>query len=80
MPRVAVKKYEYQASDLYAYIIGQMKVRGISQEALGESLGVTQQVVSSKLRKKQLSTIELIEVLDILEVSGEMLATLMGRG
>ena len=79
MPRVVTKKYEYAVNDLYAYLIGQMKVRGVTQEALGEELGVTQQVISSKLRKRQLSTKELIEVLDILEVEGRMVAQLMGR-
>lgn len=80
MPRVAANKNKYLVNDLYAYLIGQMKVRGITQSELGEELGVTQQVMSSKLRKKQLSTLELIEVLDILEVDGGMLVKLMGRG
>jgi transcriptional regulator with XRE-family HTH domain len=57
-----------------------MRVRGISQAALGEKLGLSQQVISFKLRKRQLTTKELIEVLDILEVEGGVLARLMGRG
>lgn len=80
MPRVAVNRVQYLETDLYAYLIGQMRVRGISQAALGEMLGVSQQVISSKLRKKQLTTLELIEVLDILEVEGGVLVRLMGRG
>lgn len=80
MPRVAVNRFQYLETDLYAHLIGQMKVRGISQAALGEKLGVSQQVISFKLRKRQLTTKELIEVLDILEVEGGVLARLMGRG
>lgn len=79
MPRVAINKPAYLANDLYAYLIGQMKVRGITQQSLGEQLGLSQQVISGKLKKKQLSTEELIRVLDILEVDGGMLAHLMGR-
>lgn len=79
MPRVAINKPAYLTNDLYAYLIGQMRVRGITQQSLGEQLGLSQQVISGKLKKKQLSTEELIRVLDILEVDGEMLAHLMGR-
>ena len=79
MPRVAINRPAYLTNDLYAYLIGQMKVRGITQQSLGEQLGLSQQVVSGKLKKKQLSTQELIIVLDILEVDGGMLAHLMGR-
>lgn len=80
MPRVAANRFQYLETDLYAYLIGQMKVRGISQAALGEKLGLSQQVISFKLRKRQLTTKELIEVLDILEVEGGVLVRLMGRG
>ncbi len=79
MPRVAINKQAYLTNDLYAYLIGQMRVRGITQQSLGEQLGLSQQVISGKLKKKQLSTEELIRVLDILEVDGDMLAHLMGR-
>ena len=79
MPRGAINKPAYLTNDLYAYLIGQMRVRGITQQSLGEQLGLSQQVISGKLKKKQLSTEELIRVLDILEVDGEMLAHLMGR-
>lgn len=79
MPRVAINRPAYLTDDLYAYLIGQMKVRGITQQSLGEQLGLSQQVISGKLKKKQLSTQELIIVLDILEVDGRMLAHLMGR-
>ena len=79
MPRVAINRPAYLTNDLYAYLIGQMKVRGITQQSLGEQLGLSQQVISGKLKKKQLSTQELIIVLDILEVDGGMLAHLMGR-
>lgn len=68
MPRVAVNKYRYIVNDLYAYLIGQMKVKGYTQERLGEELGLTQQVISSKLRKQQLTTLELIQVIDILDL------------
>ena len=79
MPRVAINKSKYLAADLYAYIIGQMKSQGITQERLGEELGLTQQVVSRKLRKKQLNTEELITAVNVLAIDGRALALMFGR-
>ena len=78
MPRVATNKHKYMVNDLYAYLIGRMRVMGVTQSDLGEQLGLTQQVVSSKLRKQQLTTLEIIEVLDVLEVGAETIAQMLG--
>jgi transcriptional regulator with XRE-family HTH domain len=56
-----------------------MKATGITQRELGEQLGLSQQVVSFKLKNKQLTTEELIDTVNILGVEGGMLAKLFGR-
>ena len=78
MPRVAINKHKYMVNDLYAYLIGQMRVKGVTQQDLGEKLGLTQQVISNKLRKQQLTTLELIEVIDVLEIGAEALSQMLG--
>ena len=79
MPRLSLKKTEYMAADLYAYIIGQMVTKGITQKELGEELGLSQQVTSSKLRRKALSTKELIATVNYLEIEGQTIARMFGR-
>lgn len=49
MPRVNGKRIEYKNADLYAYIIGKMKARDMTQKELGDMLGLSQQVTSAKV-------------------------------
>lgn len=78
MPRVSLKKTEYMTADLYAYIIGQMVTKGITQRELGEELGLSQQVTSSKLRRKALSTKELIATVNYLDIDAATIGQLIG--
>ena len=78
MPRVNGKRIEYKDADLYAYIIGQMKARGMTQKELGEELGLSQQVTSAKLKRRGLTTKELIEVIEILNIDAATVGQLIG--
>ena len=78
MPRVNGKRIEYKDADLYAYIIGQMKSRGMTQRELGELLGLSQQVTSAKLKRRGLTTKELIEVIEILNIDAATVGQLIG--
>jgi transcriptional regulator with XRE-family HTH domain len=78
MPRVNGKRIEYKDADLYAYIIGQMKARGMTQRELGELLGLSQQVTSAKLKRRGLTTKELIEVIEILDIDAATIGQLIG--
>jgi transcriptional regulator with XRE-family HTH domain len=78
MPRVNGKRIEYKDAGLYAYIIGQMKARGMTQRELGDMLGLSQQVTSAKLKRRGLTTKELIEVIEILEIDAATVGQLMG--
>ncbi len=78
MPRVNGKRIEYKDADLYAYIIGQMKARGMTQRELGELLGLSQQVTSAKLKRRGLTTKELIEVIEILNIDAATVGQLIG--
>lgn len=78
MPRVKGKRIEYKNADLYAYIIGQMKARSMTQKELGEMLGLSQQVTSAKLKRRGLTTKELIEVIEILNIDAATVGQLIG--
>jgi cyanate lyase len=78
MPRVNGKRIEYKNADLYAYIIGQMKAREMTQRELGELLGLSQQVTSAKLKRRGLTTKELIEVIEILDIDAATIGQLIG--
>lgn len=78
MPRVNGKRIEYKNADLYAYIIGQMKARGMTQRELGDMLGLSQQVTSAKLKRRGLTTKELIEVIEILDIDAATIGQLIG--
>lgn len=78
MPRVNGKRIEYKNADLYAYIIGQMKARGMTQKELGDMLGLSQQVTSAKLKRRGLTTKELIEVIEILDIDAATVGQLIG--
>jgi alkylhydroperoxidase/carboxymuconolactone decarboxylase family protein YurZ len=78
MPRVTGKRIEYKDADLYAYIIGQMKARGMTKKELGELLGLSQQVTSAKLKRRGLTTKELIEVIEILNIDAATVGQLIG--
>ena len=78
MPRVNGKRIEYKNADLYAYIIGQMKARSMTQKELGEMLGLSQQVTSAKLKRRGLTTKELIEVIEILDIDAATIGQLIG--
>jgi predicted transcriptional regulator len=78
MPRVNGKRIEYKDADLYAYIIGQMRARGMTQRELGELLGLSQQVTSAKLKRRGLTTKELIEVIEILDIDAATVGQLIG--
>jgi predicted transcriptional regulator len=78
MPRVNGKRIEYKDADLYAYIIGQMRARGMTQRELGELLGLSQQVTSAKLKRRGLTTKELIEVIEILNIDAATVGQLIG--
>lgn len=78
MPRVNGKRIEYKNADLYAYIIGQMKARDMTQRELGDMLGLSQQVTSAKLKRRGLTTKELIEVIEILDIDAATIGQLIG--
>lgn len=78
MPRVNGKRIEYKDADLYAYIIGQMKTRDMTQKELGDMLGLSQQVTSAKLKRRGLTTKELIEVIEILDIDAATIGQLIG--
>lgn len=53
MPRVTIKKREYKLKDLKAWIYGQMRAQGLKQKDVAQKLGISQQVLSTRLKTKK---------------------------
>lgn len=53
MPRVEIKKKEYKLRDLKGWIVMQMKLNGIRQQDIADALGVSQGVISLRLKTKK---------------------------
>ncbi len=49
MPRVAINKKKYMLQDLYVWISGKMSLKDMTQEDLGDILGISQEAVSARL-------------------------------
>jgi len=62
MPRITAKKNEYLLKDLFDAIAKDMKLQHITKTQLGEELGLTQQAISAKFARMNMSVIELIYI------------------
>ena len=77
MPRVSLKKIEYQLFDLSCYILGDMRAKGITQTDMAAVLGMTQGNLSQKLKSCTLTVEELIQIFEKLGTSPEKIGTLL---
>ena len=77
MPRVRIKNKEYKLKDFSAWLIGQMAIRGMRQTDLGELLGMTQQMISQKLKKQSFTVAELMTIVHEFDVSADELEHLL---
>lgn len=55
MPRVFLSETEKLNSRLTAWVYGELKVNGISQRELAEEMGISQQLLSYRLKNKLIS-------------------------
>jgi len=62
---------------LYTYICGEMRSQKISQSAMADFLGVTQQCLSKKLKNRSLTVTDLLKILDRLKPDDNTLITLI---
>ena len=55
MPRVYLSEKERLSARLSRWVYGEMRIRRISQAALAEKMGITQQALSHKLKEMSFS-------------------------
>lgn len=77
MPRVQIKRKEYKASDLTAYIVNTMYEKKIRQSKLAEALHISQQAVSYKIKTAGFDYKELLTVFECLRVPDEDILKIM---
>lgn len=71
MPRTFLSRKADTRRDLEAEIRQSMREKKITQDMIGERLGVTGAAVSYKIKKLKFDYTELVEVMDILSFSPE---------
>ena len=78
MPKVYITKQEKLNNNLSAWIYGQAKVMGVSQEQMAKAIGISQPSLNRKLKLGRFTFQDLTAVFAILEPDGEELMKLMG--
>lgn len=77
MPRIKQFKKQYMAKDFPVWVIGTMRVLGITQKQLAEELGITQPTLSYKLKNCQFEYVELLTIFQTLKADDSTIVRLM---
>ena len=77
MPRVALKKKEYKASDLSKWLITQMYEKGFTQTQLAECIGMSQPAFSNRLRKGMFTYEQLLTLFEKLKAEDKDILKIM---
>lgn len=77
MPRVLMSKTKYMKSDFIKWLSAEMYFNHITQEQMGEVIGVTRQGFQKKLKNCNFSFEELIKIFHFLGTSQEKIAELL---
>ena len=77
MPRVAIRKKEYKASDLSKWIAAKMYETKLRQKQLADLIGISQPAFSHRLEKGQFDYKELLILFEKLEATDEEIVNLM---
>ena len=78
MPKVYITKQEKLNNDLCAWLIGTMKVRGLTQEDAAKVMGISRQALSLKIRSQSFKYEDLVCLFDYLKPDAATVARLMG--
>lgn len=79
MPKVYLKETDKILNRIKEFIIGRAKRLNLTQTQIANELGITQQCYSKKLKRLSFSCSELVELLNVLEVSEEDINRLLER-
>lgn len=79
MPKVYLSENDRLSRRLSSWIYGEMKCRGISQRAMAEEMGISQQALSQKLKANSFSFTDFLDFVRVLEPDVRELNRLIGR-
>lgn len=77
MPRVTIKKKEYMISDLSQWIAGRMYTKGLRQQDMAETIGITQSAFCQRLKKGLFTYGEMLSIFKKLEATDEEILRIM---
>lgn len=77
MPRVAIKKKDYMATDLSKWIVGKMYELGLRQADVAKFLGISQPAFCQRLRVGYFDYKQLLVILEKLEATDEEILRFM---
>lgn len=78
MPKVFLSENERLRERFTAWIYGQMKVKGLNQTQLAEKMGLSQQRLNYKLRKRTFTYSDFLNLIDILNPESSEVLWLIG--
>ena len=79
MPKVYLSEQEKLNSRLTAWVYGELKVNGISQQELAEELGISQQLLSYRLKNKLISFSDFTCFVRVFKPDAEEVMRLVGK-
>lgn len=80
MPRVHITKTDRQRDRIVAYVISELKVRGLRQQDLANYMGISQQALSNKLRRKSFHFEDYVQIVNYFNADDYELRRLAGIG
>lgn len=80
MPKVYVTKIDRQRDRLVAYVISELKVRGLRQQDLANYMGISQQALSQKIRRKSFHFEDYVQIVNYFGADDYHLHRLAGIG
>lgn len=77
MPRIHQKKKEYKEKDFAVWVLGEMKLKGISQDEMAAEMNVSQPTFSRKAKSGEFTYKEIIILFQKFETPEEKITQLM---
>lgn len=77
MPRVAIKKRQYKVSDFSQWIVGRMFALKLTQEDMGDALGISQPAFCGRLKSGFFTYADMLVLLPMLQATDEEILRFM---